>query len=160
MVTNDSPSITLDETDQKKIGLVQNRLTVLQKEVLEATKNLDAIEKAIEQGQKNKIYYDDFIESLRPEVVSLEKRSEDLKQEIVVSEDTLRSHQDAHETMKSHHESKRREHDEREATIQVLNTDAVKKMNELEAYEKHLIQREEKIVKSEQAFRDALTSLT
>lgn len=160
MISNDSPSITLDEADQKKIGLVQNRLTVLQSEVLEATKTLDAIEKALEQGQQNKEYYDTLIESLKPEVVSLENKRDALKADIISSEDTLREHQAQHESMNLHHDAKKKEHDERESTVQGMNTNAVKKENELNAYEKHLVQREEKIIKSEQAFRAALESLT
>lgn len=117
MITNDSPSITLSEADQKKLELVQNRLVVLQGEVLEATKNLDAIEKAIKQGQKNKEYYDTLVESLKPQVDSLEKRADVLKKEITTSEDTLREHISSHAELNAHFDSRKKEHEERESTI-------------------------------------------
>ncbi len=160
MISNDSPAITLDETDQKKIGLVQNRLTVLQQEVLEATKNLAAIEDAIAQGQKNKEYYDEIIEGMKPEVDSLEKRKEALKQEITNSEDELRKHIDSHAELNVHFDSRKKEHDNREEALTSLQQEHSVKDKEFAAKHHSLSVREEKIVKAESVLRNALESLT
>lgn len=160
MVTNDSPSITLTEADQKKIILVQNRLTVLQGEVLEATKNLAALEDAIAQGQKNKEYYDNLVETLRIEAVSLEKRRDEIKDEVRASEMNIQQHGARIDDMNVHLSKKRQEHDEREERVMHMNNEATKREVMFAKKEDELNMRESRIHSSERAFKIALESLT
>lgn len=152
MVTNDSPSITLDEADQKKIGLVQNRLTVLQKEVLEATKALDVIEQAIVQGQKNKEYYEVLTENLKPQVISLTKRADELKQEITSSEDTLRGHISSYADLSADFAEKKKNHDVREDSISKREIEHENSLNQVSHDKLALKKEREDLMKIREAF--------
>lgn len=160
MVGSPESNVSLTDAEQQKIVLVQNRLTVLQGEVLEATKNLAAVEEAITQGQENKKYYDDLIEQMKPDVVSLEKRRDELKEEIRVSEQTLSQHTKGMDDMRAHFNAKKDEHDAREDTLRAQETSNRSTEEAHAKKDKELISREERIVKSEQVLRTALESLT
>lgn len=147
MVKNDVESVVLTEEEQKKIVLVQGRLKVLQDEVLIATKNLAGIESAIAQAAEDKVFYDNLITSLKPQVDSLQKRKESLELEVAQGETALRSHEERHGSLNEEFATKSVAHDAREGSLAKRESEHSSNAEELSRDRNILMQKEQKLEK-------------
>jgi chromosome segregation ATPase len=150
MITSPEASVSLKDADKKKIVLVQDRLKVVQDEVLSATKNLAALEQAIAQAAENKKQYDEVIATLEPEVKSLEARSET----------TLVEHEAQHETIKKDFSSKKEAHDAKEEVLSKQVDEIAKHHQTLATRERAMAAHEEEIHTAHMAFLEAIKAVT
>jgi chromosome segregation ATPase len=156
MINNDSANIPLNESDKKKLGLVQNRLTVLQEEVLSATKNLDAMQRAIEEGAKNKEYYDTLVASLEVQVQSLKSQKAELEEQVQKSTKNLANHENESSKIASAHVSMKESLDSREAEYTKTLASHTKESERLSRLEKEIAVQTEKIQSTRDAFKKAI----
>jgi chromosome segregation ATPase len=160
MITSPEASVSLKDADKKKIVLVQDRLKVVQDEVLSATKNLAALEQAIAQAAENKKQYDEVIATLEPEVKSLEARRDLLKEEVRTSETTLVEHEAQHETIKKDFSSKKEAHDAKEEVLSKQVDEIAKHHQTLATRERAMAAHEEEIHTAHMAFLEAIKAVT
>lgn len=159
MVTNTEPNVVFDNEDTRKIELVKARLTVLQNEVLGATKGLAELEEATVQAQRNKQYAEEQFDFV-------DKQLKDTQDQLVIVKDALsKINIEIERQQKEHREAKdtlalmSNKHSERETHICKKEEDLKEQHEHHSKKEKHLSERELAIKDAEAAFLKALQSV-
>ncbi len=160
MISSPEGNVKLRKEDEKKLELATQRLSVVQHEVLSATKELASLDGEITNARKSKIYLDEQVLITTAHLESLQNERQAVQLAVVEGNKDLDSLQGEHKKIKTVHSKKSSELDERESTVLQAEKDYAQKMLALTTREKQLETDRAEVENARNTFLDAIASVT
>lgn len=159
-VSSPEATVQLNEADLQKLELATQRLSVVQREVLNATKELASLDEELSNARKSKVYLDEQLTTLESQVKSLSSEKERLDASIQGSNILLEEHHTQRVHIQGEHAKREQGLNGREEEIARKENLVAQRALELEAKAERIEKDRAEVDHARDAFIDALSAVT
>ncbi len=153
---NSSSNPVISHGDNEKIGLVENRLSQLQYEVLKATESRDALKKEQIQAEEDTVYARDVLRDINQKIQETRQELVSLQTEIAENKKAINLHNEQIKKDHVHIDGKKSEIEDRHKTVTVWEKELSQRALVLSEKERMNEQDRELLVKAKMAFEQAI----